>query len=76
MSSDKNINFYTLPKFRKFCPTIEDNEKQYTGMPLFEHLLICGKTKSGKTQSLLNYIERCSRHGGTYEKIYMLVKKM
>lgn len=75
-SRDKNINFYTLPKFKKFCPKIVDGQVKYTGCPLFEHMLFCGKTKSGKTQSLNNYIERCSRDGGTYKKIFMLAKKM
>lgn len=73
---NKCVNFYTLPKFKKFSPEIKDNQVKHTYMPLFEHILICGKTKSGKTQTLANLIERSSRNGGTYRKIFMVVKKM
>jgi hypothetical protein len=74
---DKLINFYDLPGMKKYMPKIEDNQCEYTGIPLNQHSLIVGSTGSGKTQTLLNYIERTSRpKDGTFDKVFMCVKKM
>jgi hypothetical protein len=71
---DSLINFYELPKVKKFVPNLPDHQVEKTAMPLSKpHVLVCGSTGSGKSQFLVNYIYRTSN---TFHKIYMIVEKM
>jgi DNA polymerase III delta prime subunit len=77
MSNRKNlINFYELDEMKEFMPTINDTQKEHTGMPLSQHFLLCGSTGSGKTNTLLNYLRETSRNGGVFTKIFMCVQKL
>jgi hypothetical protein len=75
--SNKNINFYTLPSVQKYMNKHKDEQKQYTGMPITQHCLVVGKTNSGKSNTLMNYIYRTSiPKNGTFTKILLCVKKL
>ena len=74
----ETINFYTLDKVKKFLPKIKDDQVKYTGMPLHQHILICGSTGSGKSNTLQNYIYLTSlpdETKGTYKKIFFCCMK-
>jgi hypothetical protein len=74
---DKNINFYTIDKMKKYLSKVKDEViKENCGIGLTQHMLICGATNSGKSNTLLNFIERTSRGKGTFAHVYMVVKKM
>lgn len=73
---DRNINFYMtkdmqdyLPKNTKESKIIKDN----TGCSLTHHMLVCGSTNSGKSNTTLNFM---SRTNGCWDKIVMVVQKM
>lgn len=70
MNSD-NKNFYKNQKLSKYLPKLKDNQKELTGIGITEHTLLCGKTGSGKSNTLLNFIEKSS---GTYKKIFLVYK--
>jgi hypothetical protein len=71
-----NINFYKLDEVQAFMPKYDDEQKQYTGMAINEHILMVGKTGSGKSNTMMNYIYLTSLvKKGTYKKIIMCVKK-
>lgn len=73
--SNKLVNFYKLKKVQKHMPQVKDEQKQYTGMPLQQHILACGKTGSGKSQALLNYIYETSKAPkGTFSKVFLVYK--
>jgi hypothetical protein len=75
--SNKNINFYTLPKVQKYMTKHNDEQKQYTGIPITQHCLCVGKTGSGKSNTLMNYIYATGLpKNGTFKKIYLCVKKI
>ena len=74
---DNLINFFELETVKPYLNKRKDTQKEFTGMPICQHILVTGSTGAGKTSSfLLNYIERTSRGKGTFDKIYMCVKKM
>lgn len=68
------INFYHLDGVKKYLYSPDDLQKQYTGIPLFEHILFCGATKSGKTLSLINYIELGQKEKLMFDKVYCVFK--
>jgi hypothetical protein len=75
--SNKNINFYTLPKVQKYMSKHKDVQKEYTKIPITHHMLIVGKTNSGKSVVEMNYIYRTSLPpNGTFTKIFLCVKKI
>jgi hypothetical protein len=54
----------------------EDQQKQLTGMPINEHILMVGEAGSGKSNTMMNYIYLTSQvPKGTYKKIFMCVRK-
>lgn len=77
---DNIKNFYETEVVRKFMPKYDDKQKKNTGIGICEHILACGKTGSGKSNFLLNFLLRTSSpqyvRGGTYTKIHMCVKKL
>jgi hypothetical protein len=75
--SNKNINFYTLPKVQKYMTKHNDEQKEYTAIPITHHVLAVGKTNSGKSNTLMNYVYRTSLpKKGTFKKILLCVKKL
>lgn len=72
----QTINFYKSEKLKPFLPNIKDTQKEMTGMPLHEHILLVGKTGSGKSNCLVNYIYWSSQNGGVYDHIFAVVKKI
>lgn len=71
----KLVNFYKLKKVQKHMPQLKDEQKQHTGIPLQQHILACGKTGSGKSQALLNYILETSKPSkGTFTKVFLVYK--
>jgi hypothetical protein len=56
-------------------PKVEDLQVQFTGIPIQQHILLCGKTGSGKSNSLLNLIRLSSESGKpTYKKVFFVYK--
>lgn len=75
--ADHNVNFYTLDELQKYLPKVNDKViKEKTGIGLTQHMLICGATNSGKSNTLMNFITRTSEGNGTFFHIIMVVKKM
>jgi hypothetical protein len=74
--NDKLINFYTIKKVQKHMPKFNDTQKKFTGMPIQKHILICGQTGAGKTQTLLNYLYRAgeSSRTGQYHSVMLVFK--
>lgn len=77
LKKGKLINFYETEAVKKYMPKIKDEQKEYTGMPLNQHFLLCGGTGSGKSNSLMSYLLLTSfPKDGTFKKIFMCVKKL
>lgn len=73
--TSKNINFYTLKKVQKYMPTVDDHQKQFTGIPIQQHILVTGKTGAGKSNTLLNLLYFSSASGKpTYKKVFFVYK--
>lgn len=71
----KLVNFYKLKKVQKHMPELKDEQKKHTGIPLQQHILACGKTGSGKSLALLNYILESSKPAkGTFFKVILCYK--
>jgi hypothetical protein len=57
-----------MPKYR-------DEQKDRTGMPLQQHILAVGRTGSGKSQALCNYILESSHPTrGTFDRVVLVYK--
>lgn len=69
------VNFYTLKGMQKYLPKVKDEQVKQSGMPLQKHILMCGGTGAGKTNSLMNYIEKTSVNGKPAFDHMMLVYK-
>lgn len=72
------INFYEIPDMKEYKSNIDDREyKRMTGFSISDHILLCGKTGSGKSNILLNFLYICQNMLSKpfFTKIYMLVKK-
>lgn len=72
----QNINFYTLPGMKDYLPINNKESKmieENTGIKLTHHLLFCGSTNSGKSNSLLNFMYLCN---GIFNKVVMCVQKL
>ena len=66
------INFYNLKELNKYDNKDKDEQLKFTGMKIFKHFLIVGKTGSGKTNALMNYIRLSSIPSkGTFDKIFI-----
>jgi hypothetical protein len=75
MPPKSTLNFYELPAVKKHMPKVEDRQIEFTGMGLQQHILAVGKTGSGKSECLLNYIYETSRPSkGTFQKIILCYK--
>jgi hypothetical protein len=73
----KKGNFYTLPSVKKYMTKHDDTQKEFTGIGITHHCLAVGKTNSGKSNTLMNYIYRTSLpRKGTFTKILLCVKKL
>lgn len=71
----ENINFYTLKEVQKHMPKLNDEQKEYTGIQIGEHILACGKTGSGKSNCLLNYLVLTSKpKKPTFKKVFFVYK--
>jgi len=72
-----SVNFYQIREMQEFLPKIKDEQKELTGMPLFKHVLLCGGTGSGKSNTFLTYLYICQNlfKDPTYDKIYICCKK-
>ena len=72
------VNFYELPVMKEYACNIDDREyREYTGFSMGDHIIFCGKTKSGKSLSFLNYLYICQNllKSPFFDKIYILAKK-
>ena len=72
------VNFYELDVMKDYACNIDDREyREYTGFSMGDHIIFCGKTKSGKSLSFLNYLYICQNllKSPFFNKIYILAKK-
>jgi len=74
------VNWYKTDIMKDYVSQINDTEyKKYLGMSMGDHILMVGKTKSGKSLSFQSYLYICQnllpKTKPFYKKIYMLVKK-
>jgi hypothetical protein len=68
-------NFYSLKEVQKHMPKYRDEQKDRTGMPLQQHILAVGRTGSGKSQALCNYILESSHPTrGTFDRVILVYK--
>lgn len=75
MTDDSLTNFYTLKKTKRYLSNVTDQQVKYTGMPIQQHILICGSTGSGKTNCLLNLVAKSSiGDKPQYTKMYLVYK--
>ena len=71
----ENINIYKTKKLQKYLDNEIDNQKEYTGIGICKHILLCGSTGSGKTNALLNYLILTSKPKlGTFKHIFLCYK--
>ena len=71
----ENINIYKTKKLQKYLDNEIDNQKEYTGIGICKHILLCGSTGSGKTNALLNYLILTSKPRlGTFKHIFLCYK--
>jgi hypothetical protein len=76
-NQDQNENFYNHEIVKKYLPKINDEQVKYTGIPVTKHILFCGGTGTGKSNSFLNFLKRTDKSKKpTYTKIFMLIKKL
>jgi hypothetical protein len=69
------INFYEQDFVKKHLPKKDDLQKEYTGMEINKHILLCGMTGAGKTNALLNYIYLTTLPPkGTFDAIFLCYK--
>jgi len=71
-----NINFYTLKEMQQYLPSNNKESRiieEATGCKLTHHMLFAGSTNSGKSNTLMNFLQLTS---GVYDKIVMCVQKM
>lgn len=74
------INWYKTSLMKDYVSQIDDSEyKKYLGMGMGDHILMVGKTKSGKSLSFLSYLYTCQnllpKTKPFYKKVYILAKK-
>ena len=70
-----NINFYELKDVKKHLPKTVDKQKEFTGMSVDSRILICGASGSGKTNALMNYIQKSGEPAkGTFKHIFLCFK--
>lgn len=74
------VNWYETKIMKDYVSPIDDSEyKKYLGMSMGDHILMVGKTKSGKSLSFLSYLYTCQnllpKTKPFYKKIYILAKK-
>ena len=71
----ENINIYKTKKLQKYLNNEIDNQKEFTGIGISKHILLCGSTGSGKTNALLNYLILTSKPKlGTFSHIFLCYK--
>lgn len=78
LKSGSLVNFYELPIMKDYASNIDDKEyNKLTGMSIGDHILMSGKTKSGKSLAFLNYLYICQNmlKKPFFDKIYVLCKK-
>lgn len=77
MSKNKNRNFYKLDCMKEFLGNPNSKEekiiRENCGMKLTNHSLLIGGTGSGKSNCLMNFIEKSS---GCFDKIVLVGMKM
>lgn len=70
-----NVNVYQLPCMKEHLVEFDDKQKEVTGMPLTKHWAAVGGTGSGKSQTLVNFIQRtCIDGKPSFDKVYLCCK--
>ena len=68
----ENINIYKTKKMKKYLDNEIDYQKEYTGIGICKHILLCGSTGSGKSNALVNSLLLTSKPKlGTFIHIFL-----
>lgn len=71
----ENINIYKTKKMQKYLDNEIDYQKEFTGIGICKHILLCGSTGSGKSNALINYLLLTSKPKlGTFKHIFLCYK--
>ena len=71
-------NYYENKDVIKYMPKLNDLQKIFTGINLTNHILLCGGTGSGKSNTFVNFLSETMERPKTpsYKSIHMLIKKV